>query len=94
MAAERVEAVLVAFPGVSEAGVFMATNPTGVEEVWAALVCREAIDIEQLRAFCRSRIPPEFLPTHFRVLDALPVNTTGKMDRPRLKQMLSAGASA
>jgi acyl-CoA synthetase (AMP-forming)/AMP-acid ligase II len=65
MAAERVEAVLVAFPGVSEAAVFMATSPAGVEEVWAALVCRQAVDIEQLRAFCRSRVPPSSCPRTF-----------------------------
>ncbi len=94
LAAEKVEAMLLAFPSVSEAAVFMATSPIGAEEAWAAVVCREELDIEKLRAFCRPRLPAEFMPAHFRVLDALPVNTTGKVDRPRLKEMLTGSTRA
>ncbi|HUE12248.1 MAG TPA: class I adenylate-forming enzyme family protein, partial [Steroidobacteraceae bacterium] len=50
MAAEKIEAALTAFEGVSEAAVFMATNARGVEEVWAAVVCAQNPDNETLRA--------------------------------------------
>jgi acyl-CoA synthetase (AMP-forming)/AMP-acid ligase II len=91
-AAEKVEAVLVSFNDVNEAAVFVETNKLGVEEVWAAVVCRGAIDIEKLRAHCRPRMPPVFVPAHVVTLDALPVNDTGKLDRPRLKQMVLGAA--
>ncbi len=92
MAAEKVEAALVSFGGVSEAAVFMATNSLGVEEVWAAIVCSEAIDTERLRAHCRPRMPEVFVPTHIVTLEALPVGVTGKVDKSRLKQLVMNAA--
>lgn len=94
IAAEKIEAALVAYKGVNEAAVFMAANALGVEEVWAAIVCSEEIDSEALRAFCKGRMPLVFVPAHIEVLDALPVNAMGKIDRPRLKQMLVSSGSA
>jgi len=94
MAAEKVEAALVSFKGVNEAAVFMATNEMGVEEVWAAVVCSEKIDAENLRAQCRPRMPTVFVPARIVILDTLPVNATGKVDRTRLKHMLAGHASS
>lgn len=93
MAAEKVEAALVSFNGVNEAAVCMATNKLGVEEVWAAIVCGEKIGSERLRAHCRPRMPMVFVPAHIVTLDALPVTAMGKVDRPRLKQMLMDAAA-
>ena len=95
MAAEKVEAALLSFKGVKEAAVFMATSKLGVDEVWAAVVCSEKVDPEGLRAHCRPRMPTVFVPAHIVTLDALPINTMGKIDRPRLKAMyVGAGQSA
>ncbi|HWX82890.1 MAG TPA: class I adenylate-forming enzyme family protein [Xanthobacteraceae bacterium] len=90
--AEKVEATLTSFKGVSEAAVFMATSALGVEEVWAGIVCGEKVDSESLRAHCRPRMPAVFVPAHIVTLDALPINATGKVDRPRLKQMVLSSA--
>jgi fatty-acyl-CoA synthase len=89
MAAEQVEAALVAFKGVNEAAVFMATSKQGVDEVFAAVVCSETIDSDKLRAHCRARMPMVFVPKRVVTLDALPVNAMGKVDRARLKEMLT-----
>jgi len=78
--------------GVSEAGVFSATNRLGVEEVWAAIVCVENIDNDSLRAHCRARMPAIFVPVHIVPVDALVVNDMGKIDRARLKENVMAAA--
>jgi acyl-CoA synthetase (AMP-forming)/AMP-acid ligase II len=88
IAAERVEAVLASFNGVRETAAFVATNKVGVQEVWAAVVCQNNIDAEKLRAYCRSRMPPHFVPAHIVNLDALPMSAMGKVIRPRLKEMV------
>jgi len=93
MAAEKIEAALLSFKGVTEAAAFMATSKLGVEEVWAAIVCSERIDTERLRAHCQPRMPAVFVPVRIVTLDALPTNVTGKVDRPRLKKMLYDEAS-
>jgi acyl-CoA synthetase (AMP-forming)/AMP-acid ligase II len=92
MAAEKVEAVLTSFKGVNQAAVFMHTSKLGVDEVWAALVAKEAINPESLRAHCRARMPEVFVPAHIVTLDALPMSVTGKLDRQRLKGMLAGAA--
>ena len=43
-----------------------------------------AIDEEQLRKHCRSRLPPFMVPSVFIVLEQLPLNANGKLDRQRL----------
>jgi fatty-acyl-CoA synthase len=89
MAAEKIEATLASFDGVTEAAVQMAANELGVEEVWAAVVCSKKIDPARLREHCRPRMPAVFVPAHIVVVDALPVNDLGKVDRPRVKDLLS-----
>ncbi len=39
---------------------------------------------EQLREHCRAHLPPHMIPSIFIVLDQLPLNTNGKIDRKRL----------
>jgi acyl-CoA synthetase (AMP-forming)/AMP-acid ligase II len=89
IAAEKVEAVLASFYGVREAAAFVVTNKVGVQEVWAAVVCRENIDAENLRAHCRQVMPSHFVPVHIVNLDALPLSAVGKVIRPRLKEMVT-----
>ncbi len=91
MAAEKVEAALLAFKGVKEAAAFMVTSTLGVDEVWAAIVCSEKIDPENLRAHCRPRMPTVFVPSRIVTVESLPVNAMGKIDRPRLKAMYAGG---
>jgi acyl-coenzyme A synthetase/AMP-(fatty) acid ligase len=92
MAATAIEAELLSFPGVREAGVFSATSQRGLEEVWAAIVAAEDIDYEALRAHCRARMAPIFVPTHIVPVAALALNEMGKVDRDRLKQEVIAAA--
>ena len=82
----------MSFKGVSEATVFMAADPLGVEEVWAGIVCSEKVDSERLREHCQPRMPAVFVPAHIVTLDALPINATGKVDRPRLKETVLRAA--
>ena len=92
LTAERIEAALDSFEGVNQAAVFAAPGKLGVEEVWAAVVCPGKIDLEHLKAYCRLRMPQPFVPAHVVVLDALPINAAGKVDRLRLKEMLIESA--
>jgi acyl-coenzyme A synthetase/AMP-(fatty) acid ligase len=94
MAAEKVEAALLACKGVREAAVFMATSAIGVEEVWAAIVTSETVNAESLRSHCRSLMPAVFVPSHIVPLERLPINATGKVDRKRLKDQVLGAANS
>ncbi|CAF4215584.1 unnamed protein product, partial [Rotaria sordida] len=49
-----------------------------------AYVQSSNIDVEQLRKHCQSHLPPYMIPSLFVVLDKLPLNANGKIDRKRL----------
>jgi acyl-CoA synthetase (AMP-forming)/AMP-acid ligase II len=70
----------------------MSTNPLGVEEVWAAITSPEDVDIEGLKAHCRSRMPLVFVPSRIVRLSALAINAMGKVDRSRLKDIVTVTA--
>ncbi len=94
IAAEKLEAVIAAFDGVSQAAVVVVESENGNDEVWAAIVHSEKIDAESLIAHCRKRMPPAFVPKRVVMLDELPLNATGKVDRQDLKEMLLKAAPA
>jgi hypothetical protein len=64
MAAEKLETALTSYAGVREAAAFMTTNKHGIEEVWAAIVCKGKVDAEGLRAHCRHLMPSVFAHPH------------------------------
>jgi acyl-CoA synthetase (AMP-forming)/AMP-acid ligase II len=39
-------------------------------------------------------LPPYMVPSRWMAFDALPLNTNGKIDRPRLREQFSAAMSA
>jgi acyl-CoA synthetase (AMP-forming)/AMP-acid ligase II len=94
MAAEKLEAVIAAFDGVSEAAVVIVESENGNDEVWAVIPRGETVDADSLIAHCRKRMPPAFVPKRVVTLDELPLNARGKLDRARLKQIVTAAARA
>jgi amino acid adenylation domain-containing protein/non-ribosomal peptide synthase protein (TIGR01720 family) len=52
----------------------------------AYYVADEPLDDEALRGFLAERLPPEFVPSQFVRLDALPVTANGKLDRDALPE--------
>jgi len=84
---ERIDEVLASFDGIVEAAAFGFVDPLGLENVWAAIVSRTKLDEEALRAHCRGKLPGVFIPTRFVMVDALPRNAAGKVERQRLRDL-------
>jgi malonyl-CoA/methylmalonyl-CoA synthetase len=80
----EIEAVLTSFPGVAEASVVGRPHPRWGETPVAYLVCSQAVDREALLAHCRSRLAGFKVPSEVHVLDALPRNAMGKIQRSLL----------
>jgi acyl-CoA synthetase (AMP-forming)/AMP-acid ligase II len=90
---EAVEEVVVSFEGIGQAAVFTTTNALGIEELWCAVVPREAWNEGALRMHCAGKLPPDLIPAGFVVLKELPLNATGKIDRRRLAEISRAKVS-
>jgi acyl-coenzyme A synthetase/AMP-(fatty) acid ligase len=78
---EAIEAILLSYPGVVHAVAFGRANALGIEEVWAALETRDAIDQQAVRAHCASRVRDELVPARIIRLPKMPRNVGDKIDR-------------
>ena len=88
----EVERVLAAHPGVAEAAAVGLPDPEWGERVAAGVVpARGGGDLGEnaLHGYCREMLGPAARPATLVVLDALPRNPNGKVDRARLRTLLS-----
>jgi len=85
---ELVEEALMSFPGIEQAAAFTHKSDMDVPELWAALVCRSDLDLKALQEHCAHRLGSAFVPRHFTRLESLPRSAAGKLDRPRLAELL------
>ena len=83
----EVEVILDAHPGVAEAVVLGRRDPVMGEIGVAVVVPRDRVNpptLEDLRAFCSASLARYKLPEALELVDALPRNPSGKIDRRRL----------
>ncbi len=85
----EIEAVLMQHPAVKEAVVVALGNTLSTKRLVAYLVLTQAvrphhISIEELRTFLKERLPQDMIPATFMFLEALPLNSNGKVNRSAL----------
>jgi acyl-CoA synthetase (AMP-forming)/AMP-acid ligase II len=83
----EVEAVLARHPGVAEVAVFGVPHPTLGEDVAAAVAPRpgHTLDVEELVEHCRASLAAFKCPRRVVVVEPLPRNAAGKVDKRRLR---------
>ncbi|HLV58991.1 MAG TPA: long-chain fatty acid--CoA ligase [Natronosporangium sp.] len=86
----EVERVLLAHPAVAEAAVVGVPDERWGETGAAFLVCREPVDDDDIRAFCRQRLAGYKVPRHIRCVDALPRNAGGKVLKGKLRELIGS----
>jgi len=86
IAPSEVESALMQHPAVRDAAVFSLPHPTLGEDVAAAIVVGNEhwISEREMRSHLRRRLAPFKMPTRIIVMDALPRNQLGKVDRAAL----------
>ncbi|NJJ57027.1 non-ribosomal peptide synthase/polyketide synthase [Pseudomonas sp. B14(2022)] len=81
----EIEASLQALPGVREAAVVAQPSATGTQLVAYVVAAHgQPLDTQALAAVLRQSLPDYMVPGHWLVLDALPLNNNGKLDRRAL----------
>ena len=81
---EEIEAVLDSCAGVRKSVALVREDTPGDQRVVAYVAGGLGLDVGELRSMLRRRMPLFMLPSTFVVLDAIPVTTSGKVDRRAL----------
>lgn len=79
----EIEAIIFKYPGIRQACV-LAHVHDGNTYLVAYLTSQEVVDTESLFAHLRSKLPEYMVPSQVVVLETMPLNSSGKIDRKQL----------
>ncbi|QSQ17761.1 non-ribosomal peptide synthetase [Myxococcus landrumensis] len=83
----EVEAALLLLPGVRHCAVIPRLAPPLTELVAFVVPDAPSLDLASLRASLARLLPAAMLPSHFVLIDALPLSSSGKVDRNALSAL-------
>ncbi len=91
----EIETDLLAHPGVSQAVVLVTDTATG-QQLVAYVVAAPGVSVDpaELTRFVAEKLPAYMVPAAIMVLDALPLNTSGKLDRKALPEPVFSADAA
>lgn len=87
----EVEDVVTELPSVMEAAVFGVPDEESGEAIAICVVPRSGsvLALEDIREHCVARLPNHKMPQHIHIVDALPKNNYGKLNRAKLASSMS-----
>jgi acyl-CoA synthetase (AMP-forming)/AMP-acid ligase II len=88
----EVEEALRTHPAVSDVAVAGITDEEMGQRVGAAVVAHLPVTLDELRSHCRDRIAYFKLPERLMIVDRIPYNETGKVNRRRLALLIADNA--
>ena len=89
LSALEIEATLLEHPAITECAVVGVPNETWGEVVAAAVVLKgqASLNLEQLQIWCRERLSPYKIPRRLEVVERLPRNALGKVNKPTVLEL-------
>jgi acyl-coenzyme A synthetase/AMP-(fatty) acid ligase len=88
VSATKIEEVLQALPEITEAAACGVMGPSGLEELWLAVVASGQLDVAEIKRCLQEHKDIGLVPAEVFVLDALPRGDMGKIQRFGLKEQL------
>jgi thioester reductase-like protein len=91
----EIESALLEHPEVKQAKVVLDKRVAGREELVGYVVGRRGrVDVTALKSHLRARVPDYMVPARFGVLEAMPLDHGGKVDRRRLLEHTASEGAA
>ena len=91
LCSREVEETLRQHPAVNDCAVIGLPDERWGETPCAVLVTCDEVDDSELENFCRERLAGYKTPKQWFRLAQLPLNASGKVDKPRLRRELTRG---
>lgn len=86
---QEVDDALLSHPAVAEAACFSVAHATLGEDVAAAVVLRGTAEVESIRRHLATLLAPFKIPARIQVMESLPRNAVGKVDRLALAEAMA-----
>ncbi len=80
----EVEQVIRQYPDIKDATVKDFADPAGVKYIVGYIVSDKKIDVDDLKAFIKSKKPPYMVPPYIMQIDAIPLNQNQKVNKKAL----------
>ncbi len=84
----RIEEVLKSLPGITDAAACGIVGPSGLEEIWIAILVDGPTDFAQIKASLRNHTDIGVAPDELFVFDEFPRAELGKVQKYRLKELM------
>ena len=84
MELSEVEQIIRQYPGIKDATVKDFADPAGVKYIVGYIVGDKQIDIDDLKAFIKSKKPPYMVPPYIMQLESIPLNQNQKVNKKAL----------
>ena len=81
----EIETVLSNHPLIKQAAVVSEGSETNDDSLSAYLTTKEELSINQLKEYLANQLPEYMIPHRFKVIDKMPLTTSGKIDRKALE---------
>jgi surfactin family lipopeptide synthetase A len=82
----EIENTIQAFPGIGHCVVAAKHYSESITLIVAYLVCKEPVDLAALKEHLQRYLPDYMVPSHFEMIDQIPLNANGKADRKALPE--------
>lgn len=82
----EIEHQILCFSSVREA-VVIPVSHNGEMQLACYIVCNRTIDLDGLREQLKRKLPEVMIPSHFQVVDSLPMNASGKLELSALPEL-------
>lgn len=82
---EEIENVINQIEGIKQSVVILQNNNDKKLVAFVVASNNDAIDIDYILTLIRTKLPSYMIPSHFEIMDKLPLNASGKIDRKKLE---------
>ncbi|MCL6588557.1 MAG: amino acid adenylation domain-containing protein [Firmicutes bacterium] len=85
---DEIKNVILRYPGIQDAIVVAKEGFNSQKMICAYLVAGKSFDLSKLKEFLNPRLPNYMIPSHFLIIEKMPISHNGKVDPAKLPEII------